>query len=81
VLQVHLDRTVVAYLDDILVYSRTLEEHIRHVTKVLKCLRKADLRLKLEKCEWHKEEVEFLGFVVGRNRVKISSKKIQVIKD
>jgi transposase InsO family protein len=81
VLRVHLDRTVVAYLDDILVYSRTLEEHIRHVTEVLECLRKADLRLKPEKCEWHKEEVEFLGFVVGRNGVKMSSKKIQVVKD
>jgi hypothetical protein len=81
VLRVHLDRTVVAYLDDILVYSKTLEEHIRHVTEVLECLRKADLRLKPEKCEWHKEEVEFLGFVVGRNRVKMSSKKIQVVKD
>jgi hypothetical protein len=76
VLRVHLDRTVVAYLDDILVYSRTLEEHIRHVTEVLECLRKTDLRLKPEKYEWHKEEVEFLGFIVGRNRVKISSKKI-----
>jgi hypothetical protein len=73
---VHLDRIVVAYLDNILVYLRTLEEHIWHVTEVLKCLRKADLRLKLEKCEWYKEEVEFLGFIVGRNRVKISSKKI-----
>jgi hypothetical protein len=78
---VHLDRTVVAYLNDILVYLRTLEEHLRHVTEVLECLRKADLRLKPEKCKWHKEEVEFLGFVVGRNRVKISSKKIQVVKD
>jgi ribonuclease HI len=51
------------------------------VTEVLECLRKADLRLKLEKCEWHKEEVEFLGFVVGRNGVKMSDKKIQVVKD
>jgi transposase InsO family protein len=81
VLRVHLDKTVVAYLDDILVYSKTLEEHIRHVTEVLECLRKADLRLKPEKCEWHKEEVEFLGFVVGRNGVKMSDKKIQVVKD
>jgi hypothetical protein len=66
----------VAYLDDILVYSKTLKEHIRHVTEVLECLRKADLRLKPEKCEWHKEEVEFLGFIIGRNGVKISNKKI-----
>ena len=49
--------------------------------QVLECLAKADLRLKLEKCEWHKEEVEFLGYVVGRYGVKMSDKKIQVVKD
>ena len=43
VLRVHLDKTVVAYLNDILEFLKTLEEHIPHVTKVLKCLDKADL--------------------------------------
>ena len=43
VLRTHLDDTVVAYLDDILVYSKTLEEHIRHVIEVLECLKQADL--------------------------------------
>jgi hypothetical protein len=81
VLRAHLDITVVAYLDNILVYSRTLEEHVEHVRQVLICLRAAHLRLKPEKCEWHKEEVEFLGFVVGRYGVKISNSKIQVVKD
>jgi hypothetical protein len=81
VLREHLDITVVAYLDDILVYSQTLEEHKVHVRQVLECLAKADLRLKPEKCEWHKEEVEFLGYVVGRYGVKMSDKKIQVVKD
>jgi len=80
VLRAHLDDTVVAYLDDILVYSKTLEEHIRHVTEALECLKQADLQLKPEKCEWHKEEVEFLGFIVGRNGVKMSPTKIEVIK-
>ena len=51
------------------------------MTKVLKCLRKADLQLKPKKYKWYKEEVEFLGFIIGRNRVKISNKKIQVVKD
>jgi transposase InsO family protein len=81
VLREHLDITVVAYLDDILVYSQTLEEHKVHVRQVLECLAKADLRLKPEKCEWHKDEVEFLGYVVGRYGVKMSEKKIQVVKD
>lgn len=81
VLRTHLDKTVVAYLDDILVYSKTLEEHVVHVKQVLECLRKADLRLNPEKCEFHKDEVEFLGFVVGRYGVKMSATKIQVVKD
>jgi transposase InsO family protein len=80
VLRTHLDQTVVAYLDDILVYSKTLEEHITHVTEVLECLKKADLQLKPEKCEWHKEEVEFLGYIVGRHGVKMSPTKIEVVK-
>jgi hypothetical protein len=81
VLQEHLDITVVAYLNDILVYSQTLEEHKVHIRQVLECLAKADLRLKPEKCEWHKDEVEFLGYVVGRYRVRMNEKKIQVVKD
>ena len=71
---------VVVYLDDILVYLKTLEEHIKHVTEVLECLKQADLQLKPKKCEWHKGEVKFLGFIVGRNGVKISLTKIKVIK-
>ena len=61
-------------------YSKTLEEHISHVTEVLECLRKADLQLKPKKCEWHKEEVEFLGYIVGRHGVKMSPTKIEVVK-
>jgi hypothetical protein len=48
---------------------------------VLECLAKADLRLKPKKCKWHKDEVEFLSYIIGRYRVKISNKKIQVVKD
>jgi len=50
-LQAHLDITIVAYLNNILVYSKTLEEHKVYVRQVLDCLAKADLRLKLEKCK------------------------------
>jgi hypothetical protein len=58
------------------VYSKTLEEHVTYVREVLVCLRAANLWLKLEKCKWHKEEVEFLGYIVGRHGVKISPTKI-----
>jgi histidinol phosphatase-like PHP family hydrolase len=51
VLQTHLDITIVAYLNNILVYSKTLEEYKVYVRQVLECLAKANLRLKLEKCK------------------------------
>jgi histidinol phosphatase-like PHP family hydrolase len=51
VLRTHLDITVVAYLDNILVYSKTLEEHKVYIRQVLEYLAKADLRLKPEKCK------------------------------
>ena len=81
VLRAHLDRTVIVYLDDILVYSATQEEHVEHVKQVLICLEKAGLRLKPEKCEFHKKEVAFLGFTVGTNGIKMSEDKIRVIKE
>jgi hypothetical protein len=49
ILRTHLDITIVAYLNNILVYSKTLEEHKVYIRQVLECLAKADLRLKLKK--------------------------------
>ena len=76
VLQGYLDIIVVAYLNNILVFSKILEEYKVYVQQVLDCLAKADLRLKPKKYEQHKEEVEFLSYVVGRYRVQLSNKKI-----
>jgi hypothetical protein len=58
-------------LDDILIFSKTEAEYIEHVKKVLVKLEKARLLLKPEKCEFHKEELAFLGYIVGRNRICI----------
>lgn len=80
-LREHLDTFVIAYLDDILVYSKTLEEHKRHVSTVLQCLGKRDLRLKPEKCDFHKEQVDFPGFVVGRYGIRIDPAKLLAVKD
>ena len=55
---------VVIYLDDIVVYSRTIEEYIIYIKKVLKAIKNADLRIKLSKTEFHTQRVEFLGFII-----------------
>lgn len=82
VLRKHLDDFVIAYLDDILVYSTgSLEEHKDHVRTVLDLLGKAKLRLKLEKCEFYKKEVEFLGFKVTTTGIQVSESKIKAIKE
>jgi hypothetical protein len=79
VLRKYLDVFVVVYLDDILVYSKTYEEHVQHVRLILTVLRDADLRIKVEKTEFHKQEVKFLGYIVSREGLKMDSKKIEAI--
>jgi len=80
-LRQYLDIFVIAYLDDIMIYSITLKEHVQHVSQILECLKKRDLRLKLEKCEFHQKEVDFLGLVVGRHEIRMNPKKIKAIKE
>ena len=55
---------ILAYLDDLLIYSKTLAEHIRHLRSVLEVLRKAQLRCKMSKCKFAQTEVKCLGHVV-----------------
>ena len=74
-----LDDFVLVFLDDILIFSKTLEEHERHVAAVLKKLRDSKLYAKESKCEFFKTEVEFLGHHVGRNGVRMMNDKIEAI--
>ncbi len=80
-LRQHLDRFVIAYLNDIMIYSKTLKEHVSYVSKILECLNARNLHLKLEKCEFHRKEVDFLEFVVGRHEVRMNPKKLRAIKE
>ena len=80
-LREHLDIFVVVYLDDILVYSRTLEEYQLYISKVLEYLGVRDLRLKPEKYKFYKEEVDFLGFIIGRNGIRIDPAKLWAVKE
>ena len=74
-----LDKFLVVYLDDLLIYSKDLKEHRKHVRKVLERLREAGLFLKPSKCQFHVEEVEFLGFIVGRDGVRMDPVKVEAV--
>ena len=74
-----LEDFAVAYLDDILIFSANEEEHLKHIQTVLNRLREHNLKLKLKKCEFMKEETEYLGFIVSKNGVKTDPKKVEAI--
>ncbi len=79
IIRAYLDLIAIVYLDDILIYSKTLKEYIPYIQDILTCLLQAGLLLKLEKCEFYKTLVKFLGFIVITKGVRISPKKIQAI--
>ena len=80
IIRAHLDQTAITYLDDILVYSNTQQEHTKHVKDVLQCLQQAGLKLNPKKSEFNKPEVEFLRYVIGIEEIKINSEKIKAIQ-
>jgi len=78
-LREYLDDFVVAYLDDVLIFSKTYDEHVQHVRKVLQKLREADLPIKLSKCEFHKHSIKFLGHIVSTEGIQPDSDKVKSI--
>ena len=75
----YLDLFCIVYLDDILIYSNTLEEHISHVRQVLTRLREFGLSCKLEKCEFHTSTLSFLGFVISPSGISMDPDRIAAI--
>src|ERR1035437_8162673 len=76
-----LDISVVVYLDDILIFSRTKDQHTLDVKWVLEKLRERGLKASLEKSEFYKEAVTFLGFRVGQHGVSMEPSKYEAIRD
>ena len=79
VLRPYLDQFCVAYLDDILIYSKIKEEHIKHVQKVLKALQDYKLKIKLSKCAFHKQSVKFVGYIVTDKGIRMDESKTDAI--
>jgi Reverse transcriptase (RNA-dependent DNA polymerase) len=72
----YLDIFVVAYLDDILIYLINEKDHIEQVNLVLKVLEKIGMRINGFKCTFHAKEMEFLGYIIGLDRIKMDPKKV-----
>ena len=77
-----LDITVIAYVDDILIFTKgSRDDHSRDVNEVFERLSKVDFKTAPEKCEFYKQEVDFLGFVINTTRFKVDPKKTTSIKE
>ncbi|KAL0176934.1 hypothetical protein M9458_029264, partial [Cirrhinus mrigala] len=74
-----LNRWVIVYIDDILIFSSSLAEHIQHVRAVLQRLISHQLFAKEEKCEFHQDKVTFLGYIISPEGVAMDDKKVNAV--
>ena len=76
-----LDKGVVIYLDDILIYVENIAEYQRLVKEVLKRLDKAGLSINAKKSQWYSSKVEFLRYIISEDGITMSIEKVQAVKD
>eukprot|EP00253_Pinus_taeda_P031774 PITA_31774 len=77
----YLDQFVLIFIDDILIYSRTIEEHHEHLRIVLQTLREHQLYAKFSKCNFFKEEIQYLGHVITKDGIAVDPEKIKAIME
>jgi len=81
VLMEHIDMCCIVYLDDVLIYSNTLQQNRKDVSNILEAIRKSGMKVKPSKCEFRQSETEYLGFIIGQEGVKTDPVKTQAIWD
>ena len=81
VLHKYLDKFVIIFIDDILIYSKNEEEHKEHLKLVLQTLREHKLYAKFSKCEFFQDKVQYLGHVITKEGISMDLDKIRAIND
>lgn len=81
ILSKFIGKICVVYMDDILIFSSSLQEHINSLNKILRTLEEAGLKIQFDKCNFLKKETEYLGHILTRGGVKPNPKKIESIKE
>jgi len=79
VLKEHLDEFVIAYLDNIIIYSDSEEEYKKHVKWVLEKLHNKNIPIVIEKCKFYTRKTDFVGFIIELGQISMDLKKIEAI--
>ena len=77
----YLDKFVLVFLDDILVYSKNEEEHEEHLRLILQLLREHQFYAKLGKCDFYKDRIQYLGHIISKEDISVDLDKIEAIKN
>ena len=76
----YLDKFVIIFIDDILIYSRSEEEHEQHLRTVLQILQENKLYAKFTKCEFWMKQISFLGHIVSKDGVSVDPSKVEAVQ-
>lgn len=79
VLAPYLRKFVLVYLDDIVIFSKTFQEHLEHIQSIFEILRKSGLKIKTKKCEFAKKELVYLGHIISINGIRPNPKKTECV--
>ena len=77
----YFDIIIVTYLNDILIFSKILKKHEKHVRQILKILNEKNFLFKSKKCEFHKQKVNFCEFKINIKKIKIDSNKLKFVQN
>ena len=72
---------IVVYMDNVLIFSKTLEEHVSIVKEVLEILNNNKLSIQTKKCRFHQTKIEYLGTIISKDRIEVDPVKIKGISD
>jgi hypothetical protein len=81
ILQPILNTFVMVYIDDIIIFSKDLNDHIAHLKQVFNLLQKAGMKVKVQKCRFARQEVEYLGHIVSQKGIKADPKKLNSVRN
>jgi hypothetical protein len=77
----YLDKFVIVFFDDILIYSKSEEEHDNHLRMVLQVLREHQLYVKLSKCSFYLKQIHYLGHIISKDAITVDPEKIETIRE